>query len=727
MAVRIGATSTDRGRLLPWVRTAFCGLYLACLATLVPQALTAGGPDLAPADALAATPLVSLAVRALVLRRRGRPEIVGDVLDAAAITLLAAVLGDPGRGSAALFTAVQFRALYGDRFSRALGSTSLMLGGFLLGDLSEGFVGIGLTAVRVAPAAVAVSLTLHLLAAAVQRHEEGSEARLAALVSAGPDVIAVVDAAGRVDYASPAAERLAAATSASLLDWLDPLDRARAADVLRGVGGRPGGEARLDCRLVPREGAPVEAELTLRNYAGDPAIRGLVVSLHDVSERNRLARQLRERAETDSLTGLANRALIERRLRDGATARAGALLFLDLDDFKVVNDTRGHEVGDLLLTAAAERLRETVGTTGLVARIGGDEFAVLLGVDDDAPAEAAERLARALCDAFAAPIVVAGRGHAVGLSVGVAVGGRGDGADVGRDLLRDADIAMYRAKQRRGRTFEVFEPTMRMEVVRRARLEQELEAGIETGQLRLRFQPIVATADGTLLGAESLVRWQHPCHGLLGPGEFVALAEASGLISSLGRWVLSAACREAAGWTAAAGPLRVSVNVAAHQLRDEDFAGHVRAALADSGLSADRLVLEITESAIMGPDRRVAVALDEIRRLGVRFALDDFGTGYSSLSRLHTLPVDFLKIDKSFVDLLRTEPRPGRQLVEAVIRLAAGLGLTTIAEGVEEERQRRALAALDCAGAQGFLFAPPLEPGSFRDLCRGRGAGGMAA
>ena len=452
---------------------------------------------------------------------------------------------------------------------------------------------------------------------------------------------------------------------------------------------------------------------------------------------------LAHQAFHDALTGLPNRARLRDRLAaalDAATAAGHpervAVLLLDLDGFKLVNDTAGHAVGDALLVAVAERLLGATRGSDLVARLGGDEFAVLLtnvGGEEDAVA-VAERAVRSL----ARPFAVHGTSATVGASVGVARGGgrepgpEGKG-DVGAALavapvdavLRDADLALYVAKARgRGRAV-VYAPAMHAAAIERVTLEEALRRGLARGEFRLAYQPIVDLATGALIGAEALVRWWHPERGLVAPADFVPLAEETGLIVPLGRWVLEEACRQAATWRSAAAAaggdaprLTVGVNVSGRQLARPELVDEVRAALAGSGLPADRLVLELTESTVIQHPEAARERLAALKALGVRLAIDDFGTGYSALSYLRQFPIDVLKIDKSFVGDVAEGGQPAA-LAAAIVALGDALSLRTVAEGVESAAQATVLAELGCPLAQGYHFGRPVDAATIAALLAG--------
>ncbi len=454
---------------------------------------------------------------------------------------------------------------------------------------------------------------------------------------------------------------------------------------------------------------------------------------YDVTEHKVLESRLAYLAYHDVLTDLPNRALFTERLATAlSSARHGnvpvAVLLLDLDGFKLVNDSRGHAAGDALLVAVGRRLRECLPSGATLARLGGDEFAVLLERVADAgePARVAERLVEALRP----PFDVDGREVFVTAAVGVAA--RPPRWAVPGDLLRDADTALYQAKAAGAGSFAVFQPRMRAAVLARLERETALRGAAERGELRLRYQPTVELATGRVVGAEALARWEHPTDGLLHPAEFIRLAEETGLIVPLGRWALREACRQARQWQdlRRGGTPLVSVNLSARQLREAGFVAEVAEALEASGLDPDCLELEITESVAMRATPEVRRALRDLRKLRVRLAIDDFGTGFSSLSRLRQLPVDALKVDRSFVAGLGRDTG-SLAIVRAVVALAHDLGLVVTAEGVETAEQGAMLCALGVDLGQGFHFARPLPGEALGELLargvrlpEGAGAGG---
>jgi len=411
----------------------------------------------------------------------------------------------------------------------------------------------------------------------------------------------------------------------------------------------------------------------------------------------------------DALTGLPNRVLFRDRL-EHALARAGrgggsvAVLFLDLDRFKTVNDSLGHAAGDELLCRVGERIGSCMRTADTAARLGGDEFAVL--IEDLTSTREAVRVAERIIQALAEPLPVAGREVYVGASIGVATGTHG-----AEDLLRDADVAMYRAKSQGKGRYALFEEGMQAEVVDRLELEGDLQRAVDRGELEVFYQPIISLAGGAMAGHEALVRWRHPTRGLLGPGAFVPVAEETGLIMPIGRFVLREACRQAAVWQAeTARPLTINVNLSGRQLEDPSLVEQVTGILRETGLPPSRLVLEITETVLMQDTEATIERLRALRALGLRLAIDDFGTGYSSLRYLNRFPLDVLKMAKPFVDGLGTR-QEDPALARAIVDLGGNLGLQVVAEGIEGSGQLAQLQALGCPLGQGYWFARPMPAG----------------
>ncbi len=435
-----------------------------------------------------------------------------------------------------------------------------------------------------------------------------------------------------------------------------------------------------------------------------------------LSELSRLKEELRYQAYHDPLTGLANRSLfadrVDAALAAVATGAVPAVLFLDLDNFKDVNDTLGHAVGDRLLIAVADRVRSCIRTDDLAARLGGDEFAILL--NDDPRLGTALSVATRIIDSLAVTFPVQGQDLKISASVGIAASQ--GGVERSDDLLRNADVAMYTAKQGGKNRFSVFEPTMHKAIVARHALSTELSRGVTEGEIDVFYQPVISLASGASYGAEALARWRHPTRGIVAPDEFIPLAEESGAILALGRAVLFEACREAATWRSSAGnPLLVTVNLSAAQLSQDEFVPDVVDILRATGLSPTRLVLEMTETVMFHDTTTTIARLTALRDLGVRVAIDDFGTGYSSLGYLRRFPVDILKIAREFIAPADAGP-DGWAFAHAIVALGRTLGLRIVAEGIEELAQLEQLRDLGCELGQGFLFARPMPGEDIADL-----------
>jgi diguanylate cyclase (GGDEF)-like protein len=431
-------------------------------------------------------------------------------------------------------------------------------------------------------------------------------------------------------------------------------------------------------------------------------------SLAQVTE---LQDELRHQAYHDSLTGLPNRVLFTEQLaqtlaHQPADRRTHAVLFLDLDRFKNINDSWGHAAGDELLVQVAQRLRSAVRPGDLPARLGGDEFALLL---ENTDAAGAEHAAQRVADALNASFSVSGREAKVHASIGVAV--TGPHATTAEELIRNADIAMYAAKNDEHRRSALYEPAFHSRLRHQRRLALELETAVERGDLVLHYQPIISLVDGTIQAFEALVRWQHPERGLLLPGEFLHTAEESGLMIDIGKYVLEQSARSAQAWQDVhpdAADIGIWVNLAPSELTNERLVEDLALTLTRTGLDARRLTVEITESSMSHDEQRAIQAMSRLRELGVRLSIDDFGTGYSSLSRLAELPIEMLKIPKTFIDQLTANDKE-TNVVDAILRLAGSLGLITVAEGIEQIAQAQEVHQLGCGLGQGYLFSPPMS------------------
>jgi diguanylate cyclase (GGDEF)-like protein/PAS domain S-box-containing protein len=573
---------------------------------------------------------------------------------------------------------------------------------------------------------IAVGIVLGLLSAAIavgmglllRRVGARQSAQFRSLVHNGSDLITVVDGEGSIRYQSPSAERLLGYRPGDLLganwgEFLHPADVDRFRGLLGDLAEGPGETVSIECRVRHPDGSWRFVESIVTDLTAEPLVRGFVLNTRDVTERKTLEEELAHQAFHDSLTGLANRALFRDRVDHALTraARHGlqlAVLLVDLDGFKLVNDSLGHDAGDELLIAVAERMQGCARASDTVARLGGDEFVVLL--EDDMDVRAAVLVAERVIADLGAPFTIRGRELFVGGSVGIALS-NGNRYETD-ELVHNADAAGYAAKALGRGRYEVFRPDMHERAVRHLEVEADLRRAVSGRELVLHYQPIVNLHNGAVNGIEALVRWQHPTRGLLMPADFIHLAEETGLIVPIGLWVLREACRQTAEWRARrrqAAEMWVSVNVSTRQLVEPDVVDHVGRILNETGFPPHALTLEITEGTLMQGVEETILKLRGLKDLGVRLAIDDFGTGASSLGYLRQFPIDVLKIDKSFVDDLPTGPE-GPALVEAIVELARTLRLETVAEGIELADQLVGLQSAGCRSGQGFLFARPLDP-----------------
>jgi diguanylate cyclase (GGDEF)-like protein len=538
-----------------------------------------------------------------------------------------------------------------------------------------------------------------------------ADGRFRAIVQHASDYVVVLDATGTVTYSGPAAQSSLdvhpGASAVQLLARVHADDRMRIATAARDwMHGKNTGD-RVEVRLRTVDSALHYVEIVAQNLLADPAVNGVVVTGHDVTERKLLEQHLSKQARHDPLTGLANRTAVIERLRSlsrEGTDDPAAVLFIDLDRFKLINDSHGHRVGDKLLLALAEQLTAAVRPGDLVGRFGGDEFVVVAaGVSEQSQAE---ELAQRVQRAMATPLVVDGRELFVSGSIGIAMAGTAEDAET---LLRNADTAMYRAKEHGRSCYAVYDGEMRVAALRRLELENGLHRALERDELVLHYQPVVGVEDRYSRGVEALLRWRHPQRGLVSPCEFIPVAEETGLIVPIGTWVL----REATMWAATTAvrigaPVRVSVNVSPKQLNQPDFLETVDAALLASGLPPALLCLEVTETMLVQDAHTAATIFRALRLRGVRVSIDDFGTGYSSMSYLQQFAVDELKLDRSFISSLAADETTGT-IVGSLIGMAHAIGVEVTAEGVEDEDQLAFLRAVGCERAQGFLFAKPRD------------------
>jgi len=556
-----------------------------------------------------------------------------------------------------------------------------------------------------------------------------SEERFQALIRNTSDVIAILAPDGTVRYLSSAAGRQWGVApegleGTSVFALMHPEEAETARTLVAQAGAQAGAEAAgsltAELRLRYQDGAWRLSQMILTNLLEEPSIRGIVLTCRDISERKLFEEQLAHQAFHDALTGLPNRALFMERLRH-ALARAQrqattvGVIFLDLDNFKVVNDSLGHEAGDSLLVAVAGRLSACLRAGDTVARLGGDEFTVLLEdlAGDDQLLGLAERITQVLH----APLLIGGREIVTTGSLGIAAS-VGD-SRLPDELLREADTAMYRAKANGKARSIVFDRSMDALALDRLNLETDLRRALEAGEFRLHYQPIVSLKSGALCEVEALLRWEHPERGLIPPGKFIPLAEEIGLIVPLGLWVLREACRQTRAWNEGLGDgkpvLTVSVNVSARQLKTPDFVALVAEVLEETGLGAERLKLEITESVMMQEAEATIAKLHALKALGIRLAVDDFGTGYSSMAYLSSLPIDTLKIDRAFVSKMGQHAEDAA-IVRAIVMLAKTLHLSITSEGIETVEQLAQLRALECDQGQGYHFSRPLPADQLQAL-----------
>ena len=573
--------------------------------------------------------------------------------------------------------------------------------------------GIEALALQVALALESAALTEHLLI-------KQSEARFASLVKNASDVVSVIDPDTTIRYASPSSTRVLGYEPHRLegtrfADLVHPEDKTLALSFLMAAGEGDGNTGLLEFRMERADGSWIFVETLRTSLLQDPNVKGIVLNTRDIGERKAFEEQLSHQAFHDSVTNLANRALFRDRVahaleRQQRNLKSVAVLFMDLDDFKTINDSLGHAAGDHVLREVGERLRPCLRTADTAARLGGDEFAILLedGGDSVQAAEVADRIIRGL----EVPVHVEGKEVFVRASLGIAIaeGSNPKGEEGVEDLLRDADVAMYMAKEKGKGRYQVFETAMHDIALKRLELKADLQRALTHEEFQLHYQPVIELESGRISGVEALIRWIHPVRGLIPPLDFMPLAEETGLIVPIGKWVLHEACtygvqlQERFGRKA---PYHMAVNLSARQLQRPEIVPELAAALEETGFPPESLILEITESVMMADTPLSIERLSALKELGVKLAIDDFGTGYSSLNYVRRFPVDILKVDKSFIDGV-SDGGESSALTAAVIELAGILKLKPVAEGIERADQLERLLELNCDLGQGFYFARPL-------------------
>ncbi|MDR3708390.1 MAG: EAL domain-containing protein [Capsulimonadaceae bacterium] len=550
--------------------------------------------------------------------------------------------------------------------------------------------------------------------AAERRILRHNEARFHALVENATDIIAILDRSGAMRYVSPATNRVLGIASSSLVNTrlynvVHHEDVEHARNIVDQAASDMASKVSSELRLMHMDRSYRTVEIILINQLALPEVGGIIATLRDITERKQFEEQLTHHAFHDALTGLPNRALFLDRLSLALSRAANcedsvAVVFIDLDNFKVVNDSLGHQAGDAMLLEVAKRLRSSLRPDDTLARLGGDEFTILV---ENAAGDAAQQTAQSIVKVLEDPIIIEGQPCFTSASIGIALSERGD--DIAQFLLRDADTAMYAAKTSGKGRYSVFHRSMNTKAAERLEMEAELRTSVERGEICVYYQPIIGLAVGDVVGVEALIRWNHPTRGVLPPSKFIPMAEETGAIVPLGYHVISEACRQLAEWRDTydfARSMSMSVNLSPRHFEEPELVERVRDLIDLHKLDPASLVIEITENVTFSDEEHTCAKLNRLKDVGVQLAIDDFGTGYSSMAYLKSFPIDILKIDKSFVGRLGASDEDDA-IVKAIIALAHAMRLDVTSEGIETSLQNDILRDLGCHYGQGFLFAKP--------------------
>jgi diguanylate cyclase (GGDEF)-like protein/PAS domain S-box-containing protein len=676
----------------------------------------------------AAIPATSMAFEILYRRRSTTLRLHARIAcHAAAVTTVIYLSGwGPVLTGAFAFVALENVSHDGSRTWRRTAIWSLL--GIAVGQLAiwqgwaPSFLSVGKSEALGLMGAFVLVFVIRMAGATIQQKEDAemsmraSEERFRSLVQNSTDTTFVMGVEGKILYASPATASLFGRSPEEVLgmratDLVHPEDRPRVESQLAALVQTVAVTEPVQFRVEHSDGTYRYAEAVVSNLCDNPSVAGYVGNLRDITERKEAESQLLHVALHDPLTALPNRTLILDRadqmlVRSRREYRPVAALFIDLDNFKDINDSLGHDAGDKVLQAVAHRFVGILRESDTVGRLGGDEFVVL--AEGASLGAGPEMVADRLHDALREPFRVEGY-DTVSLTVTASIGIAGGQRNSASELLRDADIALYRAKALGKNRSALFQPEMQTAVLDRIELDADLRSALGEEQFFLLYQPVFDLDHVTVSGVEALVRWRHPSRGVVPPDHFIPMLEESGLIVEVGRWVLMEACRQSAEWHRRGHRLSMSVNVSMRQLETHAFVDHIKEALEASSLDPTTLVVEITESTLMRDADATVRRLREIKDLGVQVAIDDFGTGYSSLAYLRQFPVDALKIDRSFISAMADSPESGA-LIHTLVELGRTLGLETLAEGIEDNEQLHKLQEEHCDRGQGFLFSRPIEP-----------------